>query len=377
MAPAQSRLGMNLAGPADWSTEYAYADLFHLSRKWISQRKGTAWGKGPELERDANGWVTKLEPDCWAETLMLTGNNGHAPAGDYVCLYEGDGEIDFGPPGKVTTREPGRLVVNVDTHKGDIHLMVRRTNPQNHVRNIRLIIPGCEATYKTDPFNPAFLQRWREFNTFRFMDWMHSNGSKQKEWADRPTPEYCNYTEHGVPVEVMVDLCNRLKINPWFCLPHLASDDYVRQFAKLVKSRLDPALKVHIEYSNEVWNSMFEQHRYAETRARELGLGPKDRPWEGAGMFYSQRSQEIFKILEDIFGGKDRLVRIIAWQAAGGSYWLDKIVLAHNETYKHADALAIAPYVTFCIPAKSNKNGLSADQVAQWTVDQLLAACRT
>ena len=76
----------------------------------------------------------------------------------------------------------------------------------------------------------------------------------------------------------MVDLCNRLKINPWLCVPHLASDDYVRRFAEIVKRDWDPPLKVYVEYSNEVWNGIFEQHRYAKKQAKKLDLGPKNRP---------------------------------------------------------------------------------------------------
>ena len=77
--PAQSRLGMNLAGPADWGTEHPFVDVFKMSRKWISQRPGQPWGKGPELVKDQHGWVKRLEPDCSAETPVLTG--GHAPSG--------------------------------------------------------------------------------------------------------------------------------------------------------------------------------------------------------------------------------------------------------------------------------------------------------
>ena len=67
-------------------------------------------------------------------------------------------------------------------------------------------------------------------------------------------------------------------------------------------------LKVYIEYSNEVWNGSFEQHRYAEEQARKLGLGPKERPWEGAALFYGRRSVEIFRLWEEAFGGRERLV---------------------------------------------------------------------
>ncbi|MGC8886162.1 MAG: hypothetical protein ACP5MG_03280 [Verrucomicrobiia bacterium] len=371
--PQKSRLGINLAGPADWNTEHPFIDVFKLSRKWISQKKGMPWGKGPELERDENGWIKRLEPDCWAETPILTG--GHAPVGEYVCLYDGEGEIDFTMNAKVVSRAPGRIVVFINAEKNGTFLAIRKTNPQNYVRNIRVIMPGQETTYKNEPFTPQFLKRWRNFNTIRFMDWMETNGSKQKSWKDRPTPDYCNYTEKGVPVEVMADLCNRLSVNAWFCMPHMADDDYVRQFAALVKKLLKPELNIYIEYSNEVWNSIFEQNRYAQQMAKTLGIPPLERPWEGAGKFYAQRSVEIFRIWQEVFGNdKKRLVRVIAWQAASGEYWSDKIVLSYNEAYKNCDAFAIAPYFSMNISPKGKPD---VQTVAGWTVEQVLDYART
>jgi hypothetical protein len=365
--PVKSRLGMNLSGPADWNTEHPFVDVFRLSREWISQRKDTGWGRGPKLDRDAQGWIKRLEADCWAETPILTG--GHAPRGEYVCLYQGDGDLGFSHNARVVSREPGRVVVHIDPRTGGTFLQLRRTNPQDYVRNIRVLMPGFEKSAQAAPFHPAFLDRWRGFNTFRFMDWQETNGSHQREWADRPKVDDCNWTAKGVPVEVMVGLCNRLKVNPWFCLPHEASDDYVRQFARLVKLQLDPPLTVYVEYSNEVWNGMFLQHRYAEGKAKELGLGPKERPWEGAAMFHARRSVEVFRIWEEVFGGKERLVRVIAWQAAGGDYWSDKMVLAQQGAGQHCDALAIAPYITMCIGPQTKP---SASEVAAWPLEQLL-----
>ncbi len=367
LLPAQSRLGINLNGPADWNTEYPFVDVFRLSRQWISQRQGAAWGQGPKLEYDAHGWIKRFEPDCWAETPILTG--GHAPSGDYVCLYEGEGQIEFRSSDRIVSHEPGRIVVHLEGQQGGTFLILRKTNPQNYVRNIRVIMPGFAATYQQEPFQPTFVKRWRGFDTFRFMDWMLTNGSPQKDWSDRPRPEDCNWTERGIPVEVMVDLCNRLKVNPWFCLPHQATDDYVRKFAETVQRSLDPSLQACLEYSNEVWNSGFVQNRYAQEQAKRLGIGPPERPWEGGGKYYAQRSVEIFKIWEQVFGGRQRLVRVIAWQAGGGAYWSDGIVLSHQETYKHTDALAIAPYITMCIGPSSKPN---ADTVAGWSLDQVL-----
>jgi hypothetical protein len=370
MAPAKSRLGMNLSGLADWSTELPLVDVFRLSREWISQKKGAKWGEGPKLECDADGWVKRLDPDGWAETPVLT--DGHAPSGRYVCLYEGEGTLEFNNVRQVVSREAGRIVVDIDGAKGGVFIQLRQTNPAKPVRNIRLILPGFEQTWQREPFNPAFLARWREFNTFRFMDWMQTNGSKVSRGEDRPAPASATFTVKGVPVEVMVDLCNRLKVNPWFCMPHLATDDYVRKFAQAVKAALDPALKVHIEYSNEVWNGGFEQCRWAQEQAKRLGLGPKERPWEGGAMFYAQRSVEIFRIWEDVFGGRERLVRVVAWQAASGDYWTDGLLLGYKDTAKHADALAIAPYISFGIPERSDDpKELTAKTVAGWSLDQL------
>ena len=143
----------------------------------------------------------------------------------------------------------------------------------------------------------------------------------------------------------------------------------MREFARVVKQRLDPALQVYVEYSNEVWNSMFAQHRYAEAQGQQLGLGPKQRPWEGAAMFYSKRSVEIFRLWEEVLGGKERLVRVIAWQAAGGEYWSDGMVLAQQGAGRNCDALAIAPYITLCVAPNGKP---SSATVSAWSLDRLL-----
>jgi len=80
--PQQSRLGINLAGLSDWNTELPFVDVFHLARAWISQRQGEKWGGGPPLELDERGWVKRLEPGCWADTLLCNIAGGHYPGGE-------------------------------------------------------------------------------------------------------------------------------------------------------------------------------------------------------------------------------------------------------------------------------------------------------
>ena len=272
----RSRLGINLNGPADWNSEIPFVDVFKLSRTWISQREGAGWGQGPALDRDANGWVKRLAPRCWAETPLLTLPPNTYPAGQYVCLYEGEGRITLNGIQREVARTKGRIVFEPNpASSGGFFLQIRETNPTKYVRNIRVPLPGHEKTYREQPFNPVFLHRWKGMNAYRFMDWMLTNNSPVREWTDRPRPAFCNYTEKGVPLEVMADLVNRTGLDPWFCMPHAASDDYVRNFARLAKTKIAPARKIYVEYSNEVWNSGFEQTRYAGDEGLKRGYGDK------------------------------------------------------------------------------------------------------
>ncbi|MBD3176158.1 MAG: hypothetical protein GF320_13340 [Armatimonadia bacterium] len=366
--PSEPALGMNLAGPADYMTELPLVDAFKTSRPWISQREGADWGQGPALELDEHGWVTELEEGCFAETLMLTIEGGHYPGGAYTVLYDGSGTIEFWGSGTVVEAEPGRIVLDVDPSRGALFLRLLGTDPGDYVRNIRVIMPGFEDTYEEDPFHPVFLDRWRGVACIRFMDWMHTNNSSVAEWEDRPTLQSATYSAKGMALELMVDYCNRIDADAWFCMPHLCTDDYVRQFATYVRDRLDPDLRVYIEYSNEVWNGMFAQASHAEAMGVELGIGPAERPWEGAGMYYSMRSLEIFATWEEVWGGTNRLVRVLAWQAAN-PWWSENIVLPAFDAYQEADALAIAPYISFNIPAQGDD--LTADQVAGWSLERL------
>ncbi len=271
--PKVAQLGINLAGPADWNTEVPFVDAFRMSRPWISQREGGSWGSGPALDLDENGWVKRLEPGCYAETLLCTIQGEHYPSGRYTVLYDGEGELRFWGSGTVASSRPGRIEVDVDSSKGTLFLQLRRTNPDNYVRNIRVILPGFEATYRENPFHPTFLNRWRGVAVLRMMDWMETNNSEIVRWQDRPTPQTATFSAKGVAADVMIDLCNRLNADLWVCIPHKADDGYVRGLAQLIRDRLRSPLRVYVEYSNEVWNSQFQQARWAAEQGRTLKLG--------------------------------------------------------------------------------------------------------
>jgi hypothetical protein len=165
----------------------------------------------------------------------------------------------------------------------------------------------------------------------------------------------------------MIDLANRLQADPWFCIPHRADDDYVRNFAATVKKKLDPERKVYVEYSNEVWNRSFPQGRYASLQGKALGFA--ERPWEAAWRYTAHRSVKIFAIWNDEFDGTTRLVRVLPTQAANAD--VSKQICAFGDSWRFADALAIAPYMSCNVPPDNAR--LTTKTVEGWTVDQALA----
>ena len=265
-------------------------------------------------------------------------------------------------------RWKGRIRIEVDSSQGGFSLQIKKTNPQNYVRNIHVIMPGFGETWQQNPFHPAFLKRWQGMACFRFMDWMHTNGSEIATWNDRPILEHATFSKRGVALEWMIELCNRTQIDPWFCMPHQADDEFIRRFATMVKERLDPSLRIYIEYSNEVWNGQFKQSRYAGEQGVRLGLGPKEKPWEAGWHFTALRSMQIFQVWEDVFGGHDRFIRVLPTQS--GNTGVSEGILSFRDAAKHADALAGAPYMPFSIGRGKTKD--LGEQMRDWDVDQLL-----
>lgn len=365
-AASGSRFGINLSGPpADWNAEQAFVNVFRMSRPWISQANGAQWGKGPPLDLDEHGWVRRLERGSSAETLICNINGGHYPGGRYTVLFDGDGDIAFTGRARRVSRDPGRIVIDVDSN-GGFGLRIDSTDPDDYIRNIRVMMPGFEDATDADPFRPDFLERWRGVAALRFMDWMDTNNSEIASWSERPTARHATFAERGVDVETMVRLANELDAEPWFCMPHLADDDYVRNFARVVAEQLNPHLRAWVEYSNEVWNAQFRQHRDAARRAEQLGISGES--WVAAWRYTGYRSKQIFDLWESEFGGTERLVRVLASQAPVP--FISEQVLGFRDAYKSADVLAIAPYIT-CI-AQPSGDGLTVATAEKWSVDQAL-----
>lgn len=335
-------LGFNTAGVVDWSTELSFVDVMKYARAWISHsQSGYQWDTGQPIHTDARGWVTHLEPGQACGTLTMIGLGDNYPAGEYTLSFEGEGELEMNwDGGYVTFTEGGTYPVTVTPHEG-LHIVIRATNPLNYIRNIQLMMPGFAGRDPRDPFHPNLIEQWRPFDVVRFMDWRATNNSPVVSWADRTTPRHATQTLNGagVAAEYCAAFANAIDADAWINIPHQADDDYVTRLAQLYLDQLDPEATLYLEYSNEVWNGIFDQHVYAADLGVDMGLS--DDPWWASQLYLIVRSREIFTLWEQVWGAEmDRVVRVLATPVWA---WIPDY-LEYENAHEEFDAVAIAPY---------------------------------
>jgi hypothetical protein len=360
-------LGTNFSGICDWGTEPVWKDLFKQSRTWCPQRPGMNWGEGWPLSVDSLNWVKKFDANQTCDVPLFS--YGMVPESTYVCLFKGKGTVEIWNAANWSLASPGRIEFRCKpAASGGPFLQLKTNDSTDNVRDIRIFRRDHEAAYLSSPWQAGFLSRWKNFPVARFMDWMSTNNSPVRRWTERTRPNsQTQAMASGVAPEHMIDYCNKTLTCPWFCIPHLADDDYVTKFAQLVRDSLDPQLKVYVEYSNECWNSIFTQTHYCDSMGVLQGLGTNQQPWEAGWKYYGRRSKQIFAIWEQVFGGTDRLVRVIASQT---NTYVTNLKLMQDSVYLKSDAVAIAPY----FGGKFNDAARLAD-IATWPVDRLLDSC--
>jgi hypothetical protein len=343
-----SPLGSNISSPTDYTREYPFINHFKMARPWFPSN-GTQFscrGPNPALpacnstlltfNQDARGNITSLKTNQLARSVIFTG----APADPamrnklFNFFFDGDGDFDFSNVQSATRIGPNqyqiktRQIADADlaTNELTVIITMTRNNPQNPVKNVRLLPPGgiCASNplatvaaasacplgdfksfrnfHQSIVFNPAFLNQIKTYRSLRFMDWMKTNNSLTQRFATRPVPldqfwnsddsfndvndpNNCNMITRGckgVPLEVMIALANLMDMDPWLNIPHMATvtdttvnsvttESYVKQFAKLLNEQLEPGRKAYIEYSNEVWNFQFAQSSFAFDQANSCG----------------------------------------------------------------------------------------------------------
>lgn len=224
-------------------------------------------------------------------------------------------------------------------------------------------VSGINWSTVTNPWRSDFISDLDPYSVLRFMDWGPTNGSEFVNWSSRISKTSNNYNAQvpltngdgsgssgaGVAYEWQIDLCNRATADMWINIPHKASDDFVRQLARLIRDNLDNDQKVYVEYSNEIWNWGFQQTHYADAQGTALGF-VGGYPFKGKTVyinawwgFYVYRSCQVARIFEQEFAGQtQRLVKVLGTQL-GYNNWPDLVAEwgdVHPPTLQKMAALA-------------------------------------
>ena len=244
------------------------------------------------------------------------------------------------------------------------------------ITDIKLLRPGYHNR-PNDVFRQEFLNAVSHFPAIRFMDFTGTNNSnpaypEKTEWSSRRLPSNALFKDVA-PWEYVIKLANLTGKDVWINIPVAASNDYIAQLSKLFKDSLtNPACKIYLEYSNEVWNGAFKQYDYNRKAAidevktektggiqtllnDEAGECDKNDTSLWCGRRYVKRLKEIGDIFVETFTPGDRtsfdtrIRPVFAWQIGGWVPYYSCILKWFEYAYAPAKnsfySLAAAAYV--------------------------------
>jgi uncharacterized protein (TIGR03437 family) len=281
--PFRSRMGIEIDGFGDASRARPFVDHGRLFRPC------TELGGSARVAVDADGWPAR-DASCvlfdvrpifaWAPPIDDPDEFQPDWSGTWNVSWEGQAAVEVSSGGgrfegltydAATNVTRGQLIVNRGT--GLIIVSFRNTRrapgaePNTGWRNFRLIRPGYAAG-SGQIYTEEFLRGFRPFQTLRYMDFTATNdvtpspqATRLLEWNERhlitDATQQSWGGRTGVAWEFAVLLANQTGTDLWINIPVSASENYVRQLARLVVRNLNPGLKIYLEHGNEVWNPLF------------------------------------------------------------------------------------------------------------------------
>lgn len=352
-ANAKSPLGMNLTAMAYWTNEQPFLNAFKTSG--VTQANPTGWWthtvmnfdtkEEAYLQLDANGYPTTLtanssdpnSPQLFTSVGVLifrgmgqanAGTGAYYRAGQYVVLYDGQGTLAYTMDASLVSSKPGRDVINVanPTSQG-IDLRITATDPShtgNYLRNIRVVKAEEESLLAAgNVFEPYFLGLMQNFRVLRAMQWLAIDeaGGSLINWTSRPQQTDAGWGgPNGVPLEVILQLCNSVGSDCWLNVPHQANNDYITQMATLVHAGLNASQKVYVEFSNEVWNG-YPQGDYATAQGQALWPAATAgmQAWQIKLNWYGMRVAQTCDIWKSVWGADAS--RVVCVMGAQDGNW--------------------------------------------------------
>lgn len=333
---------------------------------------------GGSVSTDSAGWPQSdartvffdLRPTyAWAPPADDPDNFQIDISGTYTLSFTGRGDV------RSSEATVSNLLYDAqrNTTTADLYLPAGRglliadfVNTQGGIRDVRLIRPGYPSD-SAEVFTREFLQALEPFAVLRFMDFTYTNNSNplhpaRTEWSHRKLPTDSTQLPFGLKHdgaawEHVIALGNTTGKDVWINVPVAASDDYVRQLATLFRQSLRPGIRIYLEYSNEVWNGLFDQQRWnaaqaALERSTELRLPGEPLPVlrTAEARRVANRLVQIARIFEAEYGEgtiNSVLFPVLSWWAIYPSEYQDMLQFLsakYGAPGNYLHGIALAPY---------------------------------
>ena len=193
-------IGINLAGPTYYSNEWHFVDNFRESG-------GSLWPS--TIPRDpVDGYPVEIIDGSTTASALILRDNKEYRTGIYTILSEGTGQLELHfDSGNHYFSSPANYSFSV-TNPTDagIQVVISESKKYDHVRNIRVIMPGYLNSYKSSPFHPIFLNDTKDFKALRFMDFSDTNGNNMASWNDRAKPNTARENSLSVTVFPIISI---------------------------------------------------------------------------------------------------------------------------------------------------------------------------
>jgi Ca2+-binding RTX toxin-like protein len=303
--------GLNLGGqPQAYGDTFSALNLFHGADAWIVFPNGVET-RGAQLAVDSQGWLKEL-PVFNGQQLPVVANVFYTkilPAGDYIVEWKGEGILSTYSNTESLGENKYRIKWEGSsaTNESGISLIIEQTDPNktgNYIRDIKIYKEEhSDLVAMGEKFDPNWFQAIDDFRVLRTHDWQGTNFTK----ATNPTINDFTSDQafwiregRGMPIELLVETANQARADLWINVPHMATDEYMRQMAQYVKDNLAKDLNVYVEYTNEYWTTIFDQHPYLIQQGQQK-FG--DVPFANA-QAYGARASEMIQIFKQVFGAE-------------------------------------------------------------------------
>jgi len=366
---------MNLSEINYYGPFLLFTDAITASGDMMSVYEGSGWDSHAidRIPRDGDGYPLELPVSIDGNSSWVRFMVNNHYAGRYRILFDGTGTL-----GASAYEIDGRWYIDLDGSGTNEYIDILTSAKDDPVKNMRILpelladsLAGAAAGAPANgasPFIPEVVEALKEFHVIRFMDIQRTNFSVHRNWEDRASPAYYSQaTIRGMSHEYAIALANETGCDAWVCVPHMASDDYIRKMAALWRDGLESGLKVYLEYSNEVWNFGFVQFQWFNDNA--VGGGYWNYPWPPAVDDYVRSDlaalsadpannfpeknaymmARAFRIWNEVFADPERVINV----ATGQSPWYDvtervaRYLDKHAVGYARAEALSVGGYFTY------------------------------